>query len=222
MAKLPTVDWKFSKTGQVMESGINTIERVVCVMYHAASTKHEVNKCRRQLLAQYRRQLEKLPRTQDSLKQHVLRAVYQAAFAWAPLLISMQNRPSPDEWGSKKQGNNFVPCWMTQPSVSEAFKERTICGCKANKGCSGRCSCKKVGLPCTKLCKCGGMCDWTKSSFILLSDSQVTLFLFVFVFLSFVEIWVVIIAPRFSFIDYLLKTLNFTKKEALGPEKKTS
>ena len=31
-----------------------------------------------------------------------------------------------------------------------------------------------------------------------------------------------VIAPRFSFIDYLLKTFNFTKKEAPGPEKKTN
>ena len=49
------------------------------VIYHAASTKYEVNKCRRQLFAQYGWQLENLPPTQDLLKQHVLRAVYQAA-----------------------------------------------------------------------------------------------------------------------------------------------
>ena len=85
--------------------------------------------------------------------------MYQAAFVWTQSLIPMQNLPSPDEWGWNKQGNSFVACCMTQPSVSEAFKEHTKCGCKADKGCSGRCSCKKVGLPCTEICKCGGMCD---------------------------------------------------------------
>ena len=48
---------------------------------------------------------------------------------------------------------------MTQPSVSEVCKELTNCGCMADKERSGRCSCQKVILPCTKLCKCGGMCD---------------------------------------------------------------
>ena len=49
-------------------------------MYHAASTKYEVNKYSRQLFAQSGRQFENLPRTQDSLTQHFLRAMYQAAF----------------------------------------------------------------------------------------------------------------------------------------------
>ena len=48
---------------------------------------------------------------------------------------------------------------MTQPSVSEACKELTNCGCKVDKGCSGRCSSKKIGPPCTELCEYGGMCD---------------------------------------------------------------
>ena len=58
---------------------MNTIKRFVCLMYHAASTKYEVNKYRRQLFAQSGRQFENLPRTQDSLTQHFLRAMYQAA-----------------------------------------------------------------------------------------------------------------------------------------------
>ena len=138
---------------------MNTIKRFVCLMYHAESTKYEVNKYRRQLFAQCSRQIENLPHTQDSLKQRVLRAVYQAAFVWSRSLIPMHNHPSPVELGWNKQRTNFVSCWMTRPSVSEACNELTKCGCKADKGCSGRCSCKKVGLSYTKLCKCGGMCD---------------------------------------------------------------
>ena len=48
-------------TADDIESELNAIERFVCLMYHAASTKHEVNKCRRQIFAQYGRQLENLP-----------------------------------------------------------------------------------------------------------------------------------------------------------------
>ena len=59
-------------------------------------------------------------------------------------------------------------------------------------------------------------------SFPLLSDSQVTLF-FSFLFLCLLfRFGVGIIAPINSFIDYLLKTFDFTKKQAPGPENKTS
>ena len=71
----------------------------------------------------------------------------------------MQNLLSPDEWGWNKQTNNFVPWWMMQPSVSEACKELTNCGCKVDKGSSVCCSCQNIGLPGTDLCKCGGICD---------------------------------------------------------------
>ena len=60
--------------------------------------------------------------------------------------MPMQKRPSPSEWGWKKQGKNFVPCWMMKPSVSEACTNLTKCGCKADKRGSGRYSCKKVEL----------------------------------------------------------------------------
>ena len=36
-------------TAEVIESELNTIERFFCLMYHAASTKYEVNECRQQL-----------------------------------------------------------------------------------------------------------------------------------------------------------------------------
>ena len=114
------------------------------------------------------------------------------------------------EWN--KQGNNFVLCQMTQLSVSEACKELINCRCKANKGSSRRCSCWKVGLPSTDLCKCGGMCDWTESSLMLLLDCEVTVFLFFFHFLCHL-LWfgLVIIAPRVILIDHL--TFNFAKKK---------
>ena len=64
-------------TAEVIESEINTIERFVCLIYHAASTKS----------VQYGRQLENSPPTQYSMKQHVLRVLYQANFVWVQFLI---------------------------------------------------------------------------------------------------------------------------------------
>ena len=86
-----------NSTAEVLESEMNTNERFVCSMYHAASTKYVVNKCRRQLLAQCNRQLQNLPPTQDSSKEHVCRIMYQAVFVWAQSLIPMQ-KPSKSRW----------------------------------------------------------------------------------------------------------------------------
>ena len=111
-------------TVEVIKSEMNTNERFVYLMYDAALTKYEVNKCRHQLFTQYGQQLKNLTPTQVSLKQHILRAVYQAAFVWAQSMIPMQNLASPDEQGLgwNKEGSNFVLCWMMQPKVSEACK----------------------------------------------------------------------------------------------------
>ena len=38
-------------TAKIIESKMNTFEKIFCLMYHAASTKYEVNKCRRQYFA---------------------------------------------------------------------------------------------------------------------------------------------------------------------------
>ena len=46
-------------------------------MYHAESTKYEANKYRRQVFVQCDRQIKNLPHMQDSLKQHILRAVFK-------------------------------------------------------------------------------------------------------------------------------------------------
>ena len=73
-----------NSTAEVIESELNTNEK---------STKYVENKCRRQLLAKCNRQPEALLPTQDSLKQHIRRAVYQAVFVWAQSLIPMQ-KPS--------------------------------------------------------------------------------------------------------------------------------
>ena len=73
------------------------------------------------------------------------------------------------------------------------------------------------------------MAELPMSTFMLLLDSQVTVFLFFFFFaLFFFCFWCLllrfgfaIVAPRIIVIDHLLKTFNFFKKEVLGSEKKS-
>ena len=129
------------------------IERFVCLMYSAVTNEHEVNKCRRYLFTKGR-QLESLPPTQDALFQHVLRAVYQGSFVWGQATIAMQILPKPTDWGWKMIQDEFAPMWGNLPPIAKALRELTTCGCVT---CiANRCSCMKVDLPCTELCKCNG------------------------------------------------------------------
>ena len=129
------------------------IERFVCLMYSAVTNEHEVNKCRRYLFTKGR-QLESLPPTQDALFQHVLRAVYQGSFVWGQATIAMQILPKPTDWGWEMIQDEFAPMWGNLPPIAKALRELTTCGCVT---CiANRCSCMKVDLPCTELCKCNG------------------------------------------------------------------
>ena len=142
-----------------VEYHMPTIERFVCLMYHPTSTKMEVNECRRNLFTKQGRQLEGLPLTKEALKQHTRRAVYQGAYVWSQALTALQNLPNPEVWGWVRENNTLSPMWSVLPSVAEACRELTKCSCKIEKGCSGRCSCKRSHLPCTELCKCNGDCE---------------------------------------------------------------
>ena len=42
---------------------------------------------------------------------------------------------------------------------SKVCQELVKFGCKAERGCKGRCKCLKAGMSCTGLCKCGGECE---------------------------------------------------------------
>ena len=64
-----------NSTAVVIESEMNTI-KVFSVNVSYSINQIWSNKCGLQLFAQYGWQLKKLPHTQDSLNQHVLRAVY--------------------------------------------------------------------------------------------------------------------------------------------------
>ena len=74
------------------------IERFICLMYHSATSKIEVNKCRRHLFTRKGRPLEGLPPTAEALYQHTLRVVYQGGFVLAQTLAAIQNLPKPEHW----------------------------------------------------------------------------------------------------------------------------
>jgi len=147
-------------TIQDVMSAAPVLERFVVRMYDRTSQCQNVNEARKVLFAQKDRSLENIPPTNDALLQHTKRAAYQAGHCWGQCLVSCPELPSPAEWGwSMADSGSWQPVWCTLPEASLICKELVKCGCKPDKGCSGRCKCLKAGMMCTALCKCGGECE---------------------------------------------------------------
>ena len=134
------------------------IERFVVLLYDRCSDETEVNKSRLSLFAQKNRDLDNIPPTQDALKQHVLRAAYQADHVWGRALEASPQVPDLRMfgWTRRSDSDSWKPLWITQPTVREESRELIRCKCKVS--CSRMCKCVKADLPCTHLCSCDG-CD---------------------------------------------------------------
>jgi len=67
-------------------------------------------------------------------------ALFKVVFG-QPGAESIQNVPSPEHWGWKKENSSLHPTWMTLPEAARACSELVKCGCKSKRGCSTWCSC---------------------------------------------------------------------------------
>ena len=90
---------------------------------------------RRELFCKKNKSLENLPPTQDALLQHARRAVFQTNI-WTTSLQNIQDIPTPEDWGWRKQENSWKPIWMTLPEAASTCNELIRCGCKSTRGCS--------------------------------------------------------------------------------------
>ena len=111
-----------------------------------------VNETRKELFCTKTQSLENLPPTQDSLLQHVKRAIYQGN-----VLTMCQHSqyvvPSLSAWGWTMQDNQWIPMWM---SIPEAAKHvQNLLNVYVNlTGVTDVAKCAKIGLSCTELCQC--------------------------------------------------------------------
>lgn len=137
------------------DATISVLERFIIIMYDRTSECVSLDTARMQMFTKKSKSLESLPPTSDSFLQHVKRAVYQAVHCWGHCMEKQPHFPDPSEWGWTKDGESWVPQWMTLPEVSQSCSELIHCGCK--KGCFGRCKCVKSHLICSALCQCGGV-----------------------------------------------------------------
>ena len=141
----------------VDKSSLDTLERLVVLMYAKASQATEVNEVRQTLFSRQSRLLENIPPTQAALHQHILRAVYQGGHVWGQCLQKEPKLPDPSCWGWKQcpQSKRWVPVWTTLEQAAKSCHELVKCTCE--KGCR-LCKCKRNNWRCTALCACGGDC----------------------------------------------------------------
>ncbi|KAJ8677393.1 hypothetical protein QAD02_013180 [Eretmocerus hayati] len=93
--------------------------------------------------------LKMLPPIESALQEHVKRVYYQMQ-TW------LGKSPDAQLWGWKRTQTMMFPTMTTQPPAPMELLNTISCGCQGNCDTT-RCSCKKAGLPCTRLCKyCNG------------------------------------------------------------------
>lgn len=126
------------------------IEWFVCKLY--GSSKQSVEDARYELFCMKTNGERSIPPTKDALLQHVKRANYQTA-VWRRSHQSNICAPSPSGHGWITEDGQLVVKWMSQPIAPAAVLQTVACKCSVSK-CSGRCSCRSAGLPCTELCSC--------------------------------------------------------------------
>eukprot|EP00794_Sanderia_malayensis_P014494 gene14494-16001_t len=132
------------------------IEQFIVYLYDRGSTLESVNATRQMLFSHKNRTLENILPSQGALKQHILRASYQANI-WNQMLSNLQVLPEPEMCGWEKVDEYWQPVWTTLPEVADAISILVKCNCK--KGCKNACKCKKASLNCTAMCFCGGDCN---------------------------------------------------------------
>ena len=99
--------------------------------------------------------LEYLAPSEGAVRQHTLRA-YLQYHDW--VLLSSMTLP-PTEYGWRMAGDgSYAPIGMLEPVAPEQLLKLTVCNCTSKSNCSGRCSCRKMGMSCIQACgNCNGV-----------------------------------------------------------------
>jgi len=87
-----------------------------------------VNELRWSLFKKKQAQSERLPPTRGALLEAILRAHYQT-MVWNNDKVPNPNIPSPENYGWKKDNDEWLPVMTTTPPAPEAIIEMVKCGC---------------------------------------------------------------------------------------------
>ena len=135
---------------------LQCLEEYVCKLYSSATNAKSVGKLQWQLFKRSQSEAEKLPPTSDTLRHHILRAHFQA-MVWHHAGDAKPELPSPVSYGWKREATHFVPIITSVKPAPDAVVELVKCGCSVGMCRGGNCSCRRVGMLCTRMCTCEGV-----------------------------------------------------------------
>lgn len=145
----------FANLGTSISPSQELISQLTCYVCHlyGYENQSDVNLVRYLAFKDGKYEEEMLPPNEDSLLQHIRRAVYQC-YIWRNATQPILNLPNFTEHGWSIDDNGKVCVkWMNLPPAPDSIL--TLVNCKCTKGCSNnRCSCRKSKLTCTDVCKC--------------------------------------------------------------------
>lgn len=109
---------------------------------------------------------ERLPPTESAVKYHAFRTYFQI------LQWMKKNTEDACSWGWLNRNNEYFPKLSDLPPAPSSLL--SLIRCKCMKGCDDmRCSCRKMGLPCTDVCgQCHGSSCENVSQDHYMSDSE--------------------------------------------------
>lgn len=141
-----------------LDISINASRKLVARLYDPKgkykSCQNNLNKLRVRLATSKDSALVRLPPSEASFKQHVLRACIQAK-VWMTSHEAKPHIGSPYDFGWQKGSNGPMPILFTG-MMSSDFLQDLVCSCKGKSICSRSCVCFEQNLCCTELCPCQG------------------------------------------------------------------
>ena len=154
----------------VTEELHSRLERFTCALYN--QNDGSVNSARYKIYCSKdgKADGELLPPCQNSLRQHCLRANYQA-HVWRQALIPCTNIGPPEHNGWEMTDGLLAVRWMTCKPAPEEVLELLSCDCR-RKCVRGSCECIDNGLKCTEACRFSNCDNFEEESDEILEDGD--------------------------------------------------
>ena len=156
-------------SNNLSDKTVQNLEKFICRLYAPSLTVESLDQLRWKLFSKRQAEGENLPPTQESLKQAIYRAHYQA-LVWQNDIVPNPTIPPPDNYGWRVEDNMYVPVSSELPAAPDAVVELVKCSCRTSL-CSSSCSCRRNNLSCTEMCQCEGDPDACNNVYVLETDN---------------------------------------------------
>ncbi len=149
---------KFQGMADLGTGPLNKAQQEACTAFVGALYGEDdctsLNDIRCKKAKEVQKNIKKMPPTDNSLLQHMLRCIYQLCI-WRTALSAVQDPPCATEYGYERDtvSKKLVPKWMSQPPAVPELLNDLVCTCAPNK-CHEHCTCLDNEQPCTAACAC--------------------------------------------------------------------